>query len=70
MIEFFRGLPDKDNLGTIDPYVIIYYTEFGGSSATQLGRSDTITDNENPDWGNVFEFDWDRSKSQVSFNLV
>lgn len=58
------GLPDKDDIGTIDPYVEIYYTEGGSTRETKLGRSDTITDNENPDFGNVFEFDFDRSKNQ------
>jgi len=59
------GLPDKDDgFGTIDPYVIITYTEGGSTSESKVGRSDTITDNENPDWGNIFEFDFDRAKDQ------
>lgn len=59
-----RDLPDKDTLGTIDPYVEIFYTEEGQKEETQLGRSGTLTDTENPDWGDVFEFDFNRAKRQ------
>jgi len=59
-----RGLPDKDNLGTTDPYVILYYTENGSDKQYKVGRTGTITDNENPSWGDIMEFDYDRSKGQ------
>ncbi|CAG7832536.1 unnamed protein product [Allacma fusca] len=59
-----RGLPDKDDLGTSDPYVILYYTEGTNTKEHKFGRSATITDNENPIWGDIFEFNYDRSKGQ------
>ncbi|CAG7838388.1 unnamed protein product [Allacma fusca] len=59
-----KGIPDKDDIGTTDPYVELYYTEDGSSKEHKFGRSATISDNENPVWGDVFEFDYDRSKGQ------
>jgi len=59
-----RDLPDKDTLGTIDPYVEIFYTDDGQKEKVKLGRTGTITDQENPDWGDVFEFDFNRAKHQ------
>jgi len=59
-------LPDKDDgFGTIDPYVEIFATEGNSRTEVKVGRSDTIDDNENPQWGTVFEFDFDRTKNQV-----
>jgi len=62
-----RSLIDKDNLGTSDPYYILYSSTDEGQSKTKIGRSDTVQDQENPDWGNVFEFNFDRSKKQHLF---
>jgi len=62
-----RNLLDKDNIGTSDPYYTISYSTDEGKSKTKIGRSDTIQDQENPDWGNVFEFDFDRRKKQYLF---
>jgi Ca2+-dependent lipid-binding protein len=62
-----RNLVDKDNVGTSDPYYILKYSTDMGNSKTEIGRSDTITDQENPDWGNVFEFDFDRRKKQYLY---
>jgi len=62
-----RNLVDKDNIGTSDPYYILKYSTDMGNSKTEIGRSDTITDQENPDWGNVFEFDFDRRKKQYLY---
>jgi hypothetical protein len=62
-----RSLPDKDNLGTTDGYFEIFSSTDGGRSKTKVGKSDIISDKENPDWGNVFEFDFDRSKNQLWF---
>ena len=42
----------------------IFYTENGGTKEKRLGRTSTISDTENPEWGDVFEFDFDRSKGQ------
>jgi len=60
-----RNLPDKDQLGTIDPYVQIFYNEDASKDEKELGRTATITDQENPDFGDVFEFDFVRAKHQV-----
>ncbi|CAG7826147.1 unnamed protein product [Allacma fusca] len=59
-----KGLSDKDDLGTSDPYVELFYTEGSSTKETKFGRSATLTDDENPTWGDVFEFDYDRSKGQ------
>ncbi|OXA52061.1 uncharacterized protein LOC110852799 [Folsomia candida] len=60
-----RNFPDKDTgFGTTDGYFELYVSTDGGRSKTKLTRSDTISDQENPDWGNIFEFDFDRSKNQ------
>ncbi|CAL8137083.1 unnamed protein product [Orchesella dallaii] len=59
-----RDLPDKDTLGTIDPYVQIFYNEDESKEEKELGRSGTLTDTENPDWGDVYEFDFSRAKRQ------
>jgi len=62
-----RNLIDKDNVGTSDPYYEVYYSTDGGNSKTKIGRSDTVNDQENPDWGNTFDFDFDRRKNQIWF---
>jgi len=58
-----RNLIDKDTAGTSDPYYEVFYSTDGGQSKTKIGRSDTVNDQENPDWGNTFEFDFDRRKN-------
>jgi hypothetical protein len=60
-----RNLPDKDNIGTTDGYFEVFSSSDGGKNRKQIGKkSDTISDQENPDWGNVYEFDFDRSKNE------
>ncbi|CAG7826148.1 unnamed protein product [Allacma fusca] len=59
-----KGLPDKDTIGTSDPYVVLYYTEGSSNKENKFGTSSTLTDDENPIWKDVFEFDFDRTKSQ------
>jgi len=65
-----RNLPDKDNVGTTDGYYEFWLSNDGGRTKTKLNRSDTITDKENPDWGNTFEVDFDRTKDQWWFVKV
>ena len=60
-----RDLPDKDPLGTTDPFVTVYLTENDEKNEKEIGRSATLTDDENPDWSDVFSFDFDRKKNQV-----
>jgi len=62
-----RKLIDKDNIGTSDPYYEVSYSNDGGRTKTKLGRSDTVNDQENPDWGNTFQLDFDRKKSQYLY---
>lgn len=51
-----RNFPDKDTgFGTTDGYFELYVSTDNGKSKTKLLRSDTISDQENPDWGQVFE---------------
>jgi len=60
-----RNFPDKDTgLGTTDAYFELYVSTDAGKSKTKLTRSDTISDKENPDWGQVFDFDFDRNQNQ------
>jgi len=59
-----RDLPDKDDIGNSDPYAEIFYTENNGKEEIRLGQTSTITDTENPDWGDTFEFEFVRSKRQ------
>lgn len=51
--------------GTSDPYFELHVTTDGGKTKNKIFTSDTISDKENPDWGQIFEFDYDRSKNQV-----
>lgn len=61
-----RNLPDKDTgFGTTDAYFELFESLDGGKSKTKLKRSDTVSDQENPDWGQVFEYDFDRNKNQA-----
>jgi len=59
-----RDLPDKDNVGKGDPYAEVYYTEDGKKDEIKIGKTATLTDQANPDWGDVFEFEFVRSKRQ------
>src|SRR5687768_12226365 len=60
----FRGLPDEDDgLGTTDGYVEVFLSENFGKE-TKLGKTNTVSNNENPDWTTVFEFNFDRAKNQ------
>jgi len=66
-----RNFPDKDTgFGTTDGYFELFSSEDGGRTKTKITKSDTISDQENPDWGQTFEFDFDRSKDQwLLFNV-
>ena len=60
----FRNFVDKDDgLGTSDPYVEVFLVENGKEN--KIGKSDVISNSENPDWGTVFEFEFVRDKRQV-----
>jgi len=63
-----KNLPDKDTgispFDTSDAYFEWFVSSDGGKTKTKLMKSDTINDSENPDWGNVLEFQFDRSKGQ------
>jgi len=63
-----KNLPDKDTgispFDTSDAYFEWHVSSDGGKTKTKLMKSDTINDSENPDWGNVLEFDFDRSRGQ------
>ncbi|ODM92599.1 Copine-2 [Orchesella cincta] len=66
-----RGLLDKGISGsTTDPYYILFLSEDGGKTKTEIGRSDTITNQLNPDWTNVFEIKIDRTKNQYLYFYV
>jgi hypothetical protein len=66
-----RNLPDKDTgFGTTDAYFELFVSNDNGRTKTKLTRSDTISDKENPDWGQVYEFDFDRDKNQWWYFFV
>ncbi|ODM94829.1 Copine-8 [Orchesella cincta] len=62
-----RDLRDKGFFGTSDPYFIVSLSEDGGNSKSKIGRSDTIQNQKNPDWSNVFEVNFDRNKNQYLY---
>ncbi len=51
--NIYRDLPDKDDLGTSDPYAEIFYSENNGKEEIRLGQTSTLTDTENPDFGGL-----------------
>jgi len=59
------NLPDKDKLGTIDPYVEAFYTENGNTKETAFGRSATLSNTKNPSWGDIFQFNYRPSTRQM-----
>ena len=54
----------SDLFGTSDPYVEVFVVE--GGKQRKLGASPVVKNNLNPDWGTVFQFDFDRRLDQVS----
>lgn len=57
------GLPAKDDVSKIDPLVRIYATT-DGSDLEKFGASETIVDNDNPEWVEVFWFLWKKGTNQ------
>lgn len=57
------GLPAKDDVSKIDPLVRIYQTT-DGSDLEKFGASETIVDNDNPEWVEVFWFMWKKGTNQ------
>jgi len=57
------GLPAKDDVSKIDPLVRIYQTT-DGSDLEQFGKSETIVDNDTPEWVEVFWFQWKKGSGQ------
>ncbi|ODM89931.1 Protein BONZAI 3 [Orchesella cincta] len=62
-----RDLLKKGMFRTGDPYFIVSLSEDGGESKSEIGRSDTIENQLNPDWANVFEVSFDRDKNQYLY---
>jgi Ca2+-dependent lipid-binding protein len=58
-----RNLPNEDKRDSSDPFVKIYVNS--GSGYECIGRSETIENTHNPDWDEVFSFDY--SKDQDYF---
>jgi len=59
-----KNLPDKDKLGTIDPYAEVYFAEGFTGKEVKIGRTGTINKNQNPKWGEIFDFSYDAKKNQ------
>ena len=64
-----RGLEDLDVIGTTDPYIKLYYTDDLKSADTAIGRTAPLTDTENPDFTEIFDFDYVPGKRQVGFGI-
>jgi Ca2+-dependent lipid-binding protein len=69
----YSGLSSKDDVGfiqgTSDPYVEIFAAEGVTGKLRKIGRSGTLTGTNNPSWGEVFEYPFDRRKDQARFYL-
>jgi len=65
-----KKLPDEDDgLGTSDPYLQVFLAEnFAGEK--EIGRTNTVENNENPDWTTELTVDFDRSKVQQLHLIV
>jgi len=59
-----QNLPDKDDLGTIDPYAEIFQVEGITGKEVKLGRTGTLTDQRSPNWGDRFDFQYNANKNQ------
>jgi hypothetical protein len=59
-----RDLPDKDKVGATDPYVVLYFTEGASTKQTKFAETVVINDNNNPNWGETFEFQYDPTRQQ------
>ncbi|OXA50189.1 uncharacterized protein LOC110853866 [Folsomia candida] len=66
-----RNFQDLDNgFGTTDPYFELFLSTDGGATEAKLLKSDTVSDKENPDWGQVIEVDFNRRENQwLRFNV-
>ena len=63
------NLPDKDLIGTSDPYVKVYLTQ-DGRAEELLKTSSKKNDDENPVWPDVFDFKYDPSKHPVNSAIL
>lgn len=62
-----RDLPNLDNIGRSDPFVILYRRVDGeeGQEWEKLGQTETVYNNTNPKWATIFTLDF-----QFGANLV
>jgi hypothetical protein len=70
LFYYSRNLEDKDFLpgaGTSDPYVKVYVTQ-DGRAEELIKTSAKLSDNENPEWPDIFELKYDPSKNPVIAN--
>lgn len=59
-----KNLPDKDDLGTIDPYVEVFSVDGITGSESKIGKTGTQSDNKNPSWSETFDLNFNRGKQQ------
>ncbi|ODM90767.1 E3 ubiquitin-protein ligase NEDD4-like [Orchesella cincta] len=57
----------KGILHSDDPYYIVSLSEDGGNTKTEIGRSETISNDLNPDWKFEFELTFDRNNNQYLY---
>jgi hypothetical protein len=65
-----RGLPNKKkDKVDVDPYIKVFTrtgTTQAGTDWKPIGQTDVYTDNDNPDFYNVFSLVWTKGTNQVS----
>lgn len=66
----YRKLKDKDVTSKSDPVCILYSQDPGQQSLHEIGRTEQITNNLNPQWVTKFELDYRFEERQVSFNQI
>ncbi|XP_014674843.1 PREDICTED: copine-8-like [Priapulus caudatus] len=59
-----RNLVDMDVFSKSDPMVVLYIKEFGSQTFKEVGRTETINDNLNPDFAKKFIVDYFFEESQ------
>ncbi|CAG7834857.1 unnamed protein product, partial [Allacma fusca] len=65
-----RDLPNMDIFdGAPDPYVIVFYASRSNESYTKVAQTSYISDENNPDWPDVFSFNLTGAFSQQKIQI-
>jgi len=58
-----KSIPTKDSNSKVDGYVQVF-SKTGAAEEVLVGTTDTLKDNDNPEWLNVFWINWKRGTQQ------